>query len=132
MARWSRRGAFMHVINHPKVFVLGDIARRLLTESGVEPQPVAVEDYLDDELARDVVWPLYPPVAELFGLTGSYLFKSKPRGAAFPQLYDLAGFVEASFAIYDALGAEALACPRVETWIQTPAIVQTFREAGAA
>lgn len=129
MSRWGRRGAFMHVVNHPKAFVLGDIARRLLAESGFSPEPVEIEDYLGDELARDVVWPVYPPIAEVYGLTGSYLFKTKPRGDAFPALYDLPGFLAASFAIYDAAEPGDLACARVEAWIGAPDIVAMFRAA---
>ncbi|MGV7032873.1 WcbI family polysaccharide biosynthesis putative acetyltransferase [Methylobacterium symbioticum] len=126
VARWSRRGAFMHVVNHPKAFVIGDIARRLLVESGFNPEPVEMEDYLGDELVRDVVWPVYPAIADLFGLTGSYLFKTKPQGEAFPQLYDLRGFLAKSFAIYDTLKPEALACPRVDTWVEAPWITEVF------
>ncbi len=126
VGRWSRRGAFMHVINHPKAFVIGDIARRLLAESGFTPEPVAVEDYLGDELVHDVVWPVYPPVAEQFGIAGSYLFKRKPRGAAFPVLYDLEGFIAASFALYDAAAPGDLSCPRVETWATSPWIAEIF------
>ena len=124
---WARRGAFMHVMNHPKAFVVGDIARRLLAESGFSPEPVAIEDYLGDELAQDVIWPIYPPIAEHFGLTGSYLFKMKPRGDVFPRLYDLAGFIAASFSIYDGMPAADLACQRVEAWLAAPEIVELFR-----
>ena len=131
MSRWGRRGAFMHVINHPKAFVVGDIARRLLTESGLAPEPVEIEDYLGDELARDVVWPVYPPVAEIYGITGSYLFKTKPRGDAFPTLYDLPGFLAASFALYDAADPGSLGCARVDAWIAAPEIVALFRAAAA-
>ena len=128
VARWARRGAFMHVMNHPKAFVVGDIARRLLAESGFSPEPVEIEDYLGDELAQDVVWPIYPAIAEHFGLTGSYLFKVKPLGDGFPKLYDLAGFIAASFSIYDAMQAADLACARVEAWLAAPEIVGLFRE----
>ena len=127
VARWARRGAFMHVMNHPKAFVVGDIARRLLAESGFSPEPVEIEDYLGDELAQDVVWPIYPAIAEHFGLTGSYLFKVKPRGEGFPRLYDLPGFVAASFSLYDATPAADRACPRVESWLAAPEIVALFR-----
>lgn len=129
MARWARRGAFMHVINHPKGFVIGDIARRLLTESGFDPAPVEMEDYLGDELARDVIWPVYPPIAEVYGLTGSYLFKAKPRKDAMPRLYDLSGFIAASYALYDGAEPEALRCTRVEAWAATPAAVDLFLSA---
>ncbi|KQT90631.1 hypothetical protein ASG59_01780 [Methylobacterium sp. Leaf466] len=126
LVRWARRGAFMHLLNHPKAFVLGDIARRLVMESGLTPEPVAVEDYLGDDLARDVVWPIYPPIAEAYGLTGSYLFKARPRGEAFPTLYDLRGFIDASFALYARQAPADIACHRVETWLGMPEIVETF------
>ena len=127
LTRWARRGVFMHLMNHPKAFVLGDIAKRLLREAGHDPMAVEVEDYLGDELAQDVIWPVYPPVAAQFGASGAYLFKARTRGDAFPVLYDLPGFVAASFALYDATTAEALRCPRVEAWLATPEIVDLFR-----
>jgi hypothetical protein len=129
LARWSRRGSFMHVLNHPKAFVIGDLARRLLRESGFEPEPVEVEDYLGDELARDVVWPVYPPIAEIYGLTGSYLFKMKPADGTFPRLYDLRGFIAQSFAIYGSLTPDELACARVDAWLATPEIAEIFTAA---
>lgn len=131
LARWPRRGSFMHVLNHPKAFVIGDIARRLLKEGGFDPEPVEVEDYLGDELARDVVWPVYPPIAETYGLTGSYLFKMKPAEGTFPRLYDLRGFLAQSFSIYDGLTSEALACTRVDVWLGTPEIAEIFETAKA-
>lgn len=127
LTRWARRGAFMHLMNHPKAFVLGDIAKRLLSEAGLTPEPVDVEDYLGDELAHDVIWPLYPPVAAQFGLTGSYLFKARARGGTFPALYDLPGFVAASFALYQGMQVSDLHCPRVEAWLAVPDIVAMFR-----
>jgi hypothetical protein len=114
-------------MNHPKAHVVGDIARRLLTESGITPEPVEIQDYLGDELTQDVIWPIYPAVAERFGLTGSYLFKAKSRGEEFPVLYDLPGFIAASFSIYDALPVGDLTCPRVESWLAAPEIVALFR-----
>ncbi|WP_375408186.1 WcbI family polysaccharide biosynthesis putative acetyltransferase [uncultured Methylobacterium sp.] len=131
LARWTRRGVFMHVLNHPKIFVHADIARRLLARSGIPPEPIAVEDYLADDLARDVVWPIYPGVAEVYGLDGGFLFKAKPRPAVFPALYDLPGFVAASFVLYAAQGAAALACERVDAWLGTPEIVALFEGAGS-
>ncbi|MGU3537011.1 WcbI family polysaccharide biosynthesis putative acetyltransferase [Methylobacterium sp. A54F] len=126
MIRWSRRGNFMHVMNHPKAFVIGDIARRLLEEASFSPEPVEIEDYLGDELARDVVWPVYPPVAETYGLTGSYLFKRKQKGTTFPRLYDLEGFLAASFAIYRTRAPETLGCQRVEVWLAMPEVAAIF------
>ncbi len=127
LTRWARRGAFMHVMNHPKAFVLGDIAKRLLREAGLEPASVEIEDYLGDELVQDVVWPVYPPIAAQFGIPGSYLFKTRAKGGVFPVLYDLPGFIAASFALYDATSIAALHCSRVEAWLATPETVALFR-----
>ena len=127
LTRWARRGAFMHLMNHPKPFVVGDIAKRLLREAGIEPAPVEVEDYLADELVHDVIWPIYPPIAAQFGLSGSYLFKAKARDGAFPVLYDLPAFVAASYALYDGMAASDLHCARVEIWLSLPEIVALFR-----
>jgi hypothetical protein len=126
LARWSRRGCFMHVLNHPKLFVLADLARRLATEAGLEPIPARVEDYLPDELAADVVWPLYPDLAARYGLTGAMLFKDRARRSD-PKLYDLPGFIAASFAIYRRHAPEALGCIRVEGWRANAAVRALFR-----
>ncbi|KQP75780.1 hypothetical protein ASF41_14800 [Methylobacterium sp. Leaf111] len=126
LARWSRRGCFMHVLNHPKLFVLADIARRLATEAGLEPLPAQVEDYLPDDLAADVVWPLYPDLAVHYGLTGTMLFKDRARRGD-PKLYDLRAFIAASFAIYRRHAPEALGCIRVAGWRANPAVRALFR-----
>lgn len=120
LLRWTRRGAFMHVLNHPKLFVLGDLARRLAEGAGFAPQPIEVDDYLADDLARDVVWPVYAPIAEHYGIAGSYTFKGKPRGSGPPPLYDLSGLVAASFAIYRAEPRARLTCPRIDAWTALP------------
>ncbi|NEU11470.1 hypothetical protein G3T14_04930 [Methylobacterium sp. BTF04] len=131
-ALWTRRGCFMHVLNHPKLFVLGDVARRLAIEAGLAPLPVAVEDYLADELAADAVWPLYPEIAARYGLRGATLFKRKGRPGAVPVLFDLPAFVAASFAIYACYRVEALACGRVEAWRQSEAVRALFHGADTA
>ena len=124
--RWSRRGSFMHVLNHPKLPVLGDIAGRLLERSGLAPAAIEVGDYLADDLARDVIWPVYPPLAEHFGVPGSYLFKGRALAGAMPVLHDLPGFVAASFTLYRAQPRAALACQRIDLWRSLPEIAGLF------
>lgn len=123
---WSRRGCFMHVLNHPKLFVLGDIARRLAREAGLVPLDIRIEDYLADDLAADAIWPLYPAIAARYGLQGASLFKCKGRPGAVPVLYDLPGFITNSFAIYRRHPAEAMACGRVEAWRKNEAVLALF------
>ena len=124
--RWSRRGSFMHVLNHPKLPVLGDIARRLLARGGIAPAEVEVGDYLADDLARDVIWPVYPPLAEHYGVPGSYLFKGRARPGEVPVLHDLPAFVTACFAAYRARPRAALACQRVDLWRGQAEVVALF------
>lgn len=126
LAAWSRRGCFMHVLNHPKLFVLGDIARRLAREAGLAPLDIRIEDYLADDLAADAIWPLYPDLAARYGLQGATLFKRKGRPGAVPVLYDLPAFVAHSFAIYARHPAEALACGRVAAWRSNEAVLALF------
>jgi hypothetical protein len=124
--RWTRRGPFMHVFNHPRLPVLADLARGLVARAGLPVLEVPVEDYLADELARDVVWPVYPAVAERYGMAGSTVFKAKPRGAAPPAVHDLAGFIAASFAIYRRQPRAALTAPRIAAWSGDPRVRAIF------
>lgn len=126
LTRWSRRGAFMHSINHPKLFVLADIAARLLREAGIVPACVPVEAYLVDDLLDDAIWPIYPPVAELYGLRGSYVFKRRGKPGAAPSILDLEGFVAESLAIYRKTPRERLTCHRVEHWAGVPEVRALF------
>ncbi len=126
LARWSRRGCFMHVLNHPKLFVLGDLAHRLAREAGLSPVDVAVEDYLVDALAADAVWPLYPEIARRYGLVGGTRFKPKERDGV-ATLLDLPAFVTGSFEIYARLPVEGLVCSRVSAWRDDPAVRALFR-----
>lgn len=126
LARWSRRGCFMHVINHPKLFVLAEIARRLATEAGLDPIEAKAEDYLADDLVADAIWPVYPAIAARYGLAGTDLFKRKSRGTARPAVFGLADFVAASHATYARHTAAQLASTRVEAWRADPAVRAVF------
>ncbi len=114
-ALWCRGGVFMHVINHPRLHVLGDIARRLAREAGLDPLDIAVEAYAPDGLVSESVWPVLPAIAERYGLAGSTLFKGDGRRAP-PRLLDLPEFVAESFALYARHRPEDLACARVAAW----------------
>ncbi len=126
LLRWSRRGAFMHSINHPKLFVLADLAARVAREAGLAPVDLAVDDYLVDDLLDDVIWPIYPPVADVYGLTGSYAFKRRMRPGAAPSILDVAGLLAESVALYDTMPRARLTCHRIEHWSGAPEIRALF------
>lgn len=126
LLRWSRGGLFMHNINHPRLSVLGDIAARLLREVGLAPRSVAVEAYAPDALLDDPIWPVYPPVATLYGVAGSTVFKRRQRRGAVPETLSLDAFVAESLAIYRDQPRESLTCHRVEHWRGLPDVRALF------
>ncbi|WP_232628995.1 WcbI family polysaccharide biosynthesis putative acetyltransferase [Methylobacterium sp. Leaf118] len=128
-ALWCRGGAFMHTINHPRLAVLGDIARRLAREAGYRPLDIPVEAYARDGLAAGPIWPVLPPVAERFGVPGSTLFKGDGRGRP-ARLLDLPDFVAESFALYAWQEPEALTSARTDAWARDEAVRALFAEAG--
>ncbi len=70
---WVRRGVFMHTHNHPKIWVLADVARAALGSIGAEWSRVAAD--LPDNLAKAVVISPYPGIADRLGLPGAFRFK---------------------------------------------------------
>lgn len=126
LLRWSRDGLFMHNINHPRLSVLGDIAARLLREAGLSPRPIAVEAYAPDVLLDDAIWPVYPPVATLYGVSGSTVFKRRQRRGMPPETLGLDAFVAESLAIYREQPRESLTCHRIEHWAASPEIRHLF------
>lgn len=131
-ARWSRRGCFMHDANHPKLPVLGDIARRLAVEAGLAPLAVRVEDYLPDTLVEQSMWPVYPAIAERYGVPAQSLFRAAATRGRPPRLLDLPSFVAESFAAYARLPRERLTAPRIALWREDPEIRALFASARGA
>ena len=124
---WVRRGVFMHTINHPRLFVLGDVARALLEASGCRVPSGNAEDYLIDDALYDPVWPLYPEVAEALSLGGgSYLFKSGSRSDRLP-LFTLPEFVARSHEMYGEQAPGVLESARVDKWLRDAALVERLR-----
>ncbi len=113
--QWARRGCWMYSMNHPKLFVMADIARILLEREGIKTLP-GVEEFVDDQMNTEYVWPVYPEIGERLGLTGHYLFK-RAKPYAFRDLsvslLTLEQFIEASFKVFSAYAPEALTCHRL-------------------
>ena len=72
LPRWSRRGAFMHTINHPLIDCIFDLAGEALLALGLSaaPERLTISDSFTD-LPR---WPVYPEIGEELGLPGHYQF----------------------------------------------------------
>ena len=124
--KWARTGSFMHSVNHPKLFVVADIAKEILTRLGLASIPAAVQ-YLQDEQADGPVWPIFPEVGQRLGIEGHYYFKIQrglfPAGRPVVML-NLSEFVEGSFAVFAKYAKEDMVCERME--------FEKFRTFGAA
>jgi hypothetical protein len=117
LSSWSSKGCFMHSLNHPKLTVLGDLARLILQREGVE-YSLDIERYIADDLADHPCWPIYPAVAALFGLEGGYEFKQARHlgNARRPvPILGLESFIKASFEQYDMSANSGLTCFRLDT-----------------
>jgi hypothetical protein len=99
---WHARGPFMHTMNHPRAFVLADIARAAAIGAGLLPPDAAPATPVRDHLASNTIWPVYPEIAEALGVSGGLVFKraaSPGNGRADPTL-DLRAFIHESYARY--------------------------------
>ncbi|HTO79226.1 MAG TPA: WcbI family polysaccharide biosynthesis putative acetyltransferase [Methylocystis sp.] len=125
--KWSRRGVFMYTINHPKPFVLLDIARHLLTKLGLETEEFDSEHYMIDDFVEQIrpIYPVYPPIAARYGVLGSYLFRiTKAHPARDTGDYlTLSQFLTGAYENYAKCRRSSLLCnPRVDAWLADPAV----------
>ena len=106
---WHARGPFMHTLNHPRAFVLADIARAAAIGAGLLRRDAPRVTPGFDHLAGNVIWPVYPEIAEALGVPGSLVFKRAARpGIASGDLHlGLPAFIHESYARYARLPAEA-------------------------
>jgi GSCFA family/Polysaccharide biosynthesis enzyme WcbI len=111
---WTRQGVWMHTINHPKLFVLADLAREILVNEGLTCLP-DVEYAMEDRLAEGVSWTAYPEIACRLGVEGKYQFKRGGGAAQNPSVlkFGLEDFVRASFEKYATYRKEDFDCPRL-------------------
>jgi hypothetical protein len=118
---WTRRGVFMHTINHPKSFVLTDIAKRMSQQVGLAIPDLDFARYEIDEFADEIhpIFPIYPPVAAFFGERGSYTFRiTRAKRASEPQDYlNLPQFLSGAYKKYAQAQPEWLNNPRVQGWL---------------
>ena len=123
LVRWSRRGAFMHVINHPRMFVTNDLARGLLRRAGIPFEDCDLDSFAADEIARRGAWPVYPPVAARLGIEGGgYAFLKPAEGRRPPATTGLRAFIAESFRTYRAHDRARLRSERVEAWLANSAL----------
>jgi hypothetical protein len=116
---WVRSGVFMHTINHPKLHVFADIARLLLKRCRIKFIDDAFEDRLADPLIVGPSWPVYPAIADVYGVRGSMSFKRVELDNNHPLFLSLPQFVRGSYEDLNKVAPEHVDCPRVRDWIAT-------------
>lgn len=114
MDKWMADAPFFYVPLHPKIAVLRDLALTQLQNAGLleggSNPPV------DDELSRNLVWPVYPEIATRLGMTGDYIFRPRNRpGRDDPATapMDLETFAERTFAAYQSSQPDYSEFPRM-------------------
>lgn len=72
----KRNGLFMHSINHPTVYAIGELAKSLALKMGAPSSLLQRDLKLGDSLISGAVWPVYPEIADHYSLPGgSYDWK---------------------------------------------------------
>jgi hypothetical protein len=104
LRRWAAKGCFMHSLNHPKLYVMADIARHVLSRESIAFAP-SIENYVSDDLANHPCWDVFPEIARKFNIEGCYSFK-QPRHMGTESrpapILSLTQFVESSYSHYNA------------------------------
>lgn len=106
--RWRANGVFMHQPLHPMAHVMSDIAHLMLVGAGMASTD-RVTPTVDDELARNAIWPVYPEIARHLGIVGDYIFSPKNlRQLDHPDLapMNLENFVVRSYEVFEATPPE--------------------------
>jgi hypothetical protein len=117
LKRWTVHGCWMYSTNHPKPFVLADIAGAMLANEGISVQAGA-EQFVYDSFAASAVWPVYPEIGQRLGIPGHYLFNKphgKLRGRQAASVIGLEEFIRGSFKAFAKGRREDLICERLDS-----------------
>lgn len=103
-------GCFMHCPVHPKLPFIAMLARAVLAKLDLPPRISYPENIMADEMAGQVVWPIYPAIAKRLGLGGGeYIFQLKHKNKS---IYTLEEFIDASYEYYRTIDTDQLSHPR--------------------
>jgi hypothetical protein len=116
---------FMHIINHPRISFLYEIARQALAKAEIETSADYVEGMVRDELASSVVWPVFPEIARRLGIEGgSYTFARNSGTTQGKVIDNLTQFLNSAFGEYEKIGPvfSARQIDRVQSFIKAQTI----------
>ena len=114
---WKRQGVFMYNPLHPKMLVLGGLAKKVLEAAGHKVGVTNPEELMADPLQGHVIWPVYPDIAKRLGVPGSYNFKLHPsqnKPGERVRIIGLDEFIDASYSAYSEHPRESLHFARLD------------------
>lgn len=124
--RAKRLGTFMHTMNHPRIDALALVAKGIATTLG-ESESVwrdPVERYLPDWL-NHMVWPVYPPIARVLGVEGSYRWRRQET-----YHHDLASWLDSMWQAYSGHDPEMVHCGRLTSGLYDQVLHDEARHGG--
>lgn len=92
---WTKRGPFMHSINHPMIDCIYTTAEKILIREGFAVVNQSRRPH--DNLLNGAWCAIYPEIAEATGVRGSYQFKIQNDY----RIISLHDFIHESYRIYD-------------------------------
>jgi hypothetical protein len=120
IAKWREKGVFMHIVNHPKIDVLAELAHLGATQAKLVDGGSRAPEDVPDRLARCQTWPVYPDLAKRLGVSGSLTFTGRKEtllGRKATREMQLDEVVAESYRIYQTLPEGAFKQPRIETTV---------------
>ncbi|HXY57730.1 MAG TPA: WcbI family polysaccharide biosynthesis putative acetyltransferase [Methylocystis sp.] len=121
LSSWGRRGVFMYTINHPKPFVMIDVAKALLSRAGLQIQDIDTDYYMIDDFIdlNQPIFPIYPPIGAHYGVKGSYTFRLTSRHLVrnLSDYLTLPQFIFSCYKKYKECVPAVLGNPRVDAWL---------------
>lgn len=116
LERWNKHpDFFMYSTNHPRSFVLADVAVEASRAAGLDaPSAFPCPEMMPDRLADWVIYPVFPEIAARLDKRGHYNFKALSLDKM--NVMGLEDFVERSFRLYEQENtSEWVIPPRLET-----------------
>jgi hypothetical protein len=109
LSSWLARGCFMYNVNHPKPFVLLDLAIIACRMLGLPVEPGSSgSSETKDPFAHLATHPVYPDFAAMIGVPPEITFREQARPGCTPPILHPGEFLERSFAVYAGLPRDAL------------------------
>ena len=106
----DRSDCFMYSQNHPRGYVMADVALEAARAAGFDvPAVFPCPDMMPDRLSESVMYPVFPEIAARLGKTGHTRFKALTSERM--NVMTLEHFVERSFRLYDLADASRWVIP---------------------